>query len=72
MVVEENQRRELWVTIKFYKTCLPVITWNNKHFSKQLAANNNLHSGENLFLQLPFLEVCELLLFRSKNLAGAI
>ena len=72
MVVEENQRGQLWVTIKFYKTCLSVITWNNKHLSKQLVATNNIHTGENFFLQLPFLEVCELLLFRSKNLAETI
>ena len=34
MAVEPN----LWVTINLYEKCLPVITWNKKHSSKQVVS----------------------------------
>ena len=55
----------LWVTIHLYKKCLLVITWHNKHSSKQVISM--IYTFGKDFLQLLFLNVCEAFLFRQSN-----
>ena len=63
MAVEKNLR----VATNFYKKlCIPVITRNEKHLSKQVAAL--IHTlGKFFFLELLLLEGCELFLFRQSE-----
>ena len=61
----------LWVTTSLYKKeCLPVITWNKKHSSKQVVSILG-YLGKT-FLHLPLLKVYETFLFRQSKKVGGI
>ena len=63
--------RNLWVTISLYKKeCLPVITRNTKHSSKQVVSM--IHTlGKDLFAAVLF-KVCEMFLFRQNKEVDSI
>ena len=61
----------LWVTISLYKKeCLPVITLNKKHSSKQVVSM--IYTLGKNFLQLLLFKVCEMFLFRQSKEVGSI
>ena len=57
--------KKLIVTINSYKKCLPVISWNKKHSSKQVVPVTC--TLEKHFLQLRSLKVCVCFFFRQSK-----
>ena len=58
--------KDLWVTNFYKKQCLPVITRNIKHLSKQVAPIT-CALEKRLFAVAIILKVCELFLFRQSK-----